>query len=201
MALYNFASCQFSFSSCDLDCGEAAKQVKKFGLVYVGILAAVYTALYARFSSQWHYLADVYNQIKSVRANEPVNARQVEEWKAAFIEDADTLHLVNKPLFASIVSAMGQEPKVLLHLLEDGDDSKEKWLNDLLFGAGRAMLEDRKKREGDFWRLLSWEEERDLRVEVNKCIDAAKRMNSEQAIRSRRAQRCLAMLHGDLRVP
>lgn len=77
---------------------------------YGGIFAATYFALYARFSSQWVYLAGVYNQIKAaeVRMKErgpaqPEAVGSLVQWKAGFIEDASSLHLVGKPIFASVI--------------------------------------------------------------------------------------------------
>lgn len=81
-----------------------------------GIFAAIYFSLYARFSSQWVYLAGVYNQIKSaeVRLHEkgPTEAAllALAEWKAGFIADADELHLAGKPLFASAILAWSKDP-------------------------------------------------------------------------------------------
>jgi hypothetical protein len=66
------------------------------------IFATVYALLYARFASQWTYVAGVYNQIKSAEIRGIVNADVLAEWKAGFIEDCDDLHLVRKPMFASI---------------------------------------------------------------------------------------------------
>lgn len=82
---------------------------------YGGIFAAIYFSLYARFSSQWVYLAGVYNQIKAaeVRMNEkePTEPalKALAEWKAGFIADADELHLAGKPLFASAILAWGDD--------------------------------------------------------------------------------------------
>lgn len=73
---------------------------------WVGALAgAVYTALYARFSSQWSYLAHVYHQMKAAILSGPEDPsphqkEQLQYWKAAFIEDAEDLHLVRKKMFA-----------------------------------------------------------------------------------------------------
>ena len=69
------------------------------------IAGVVYTALYARFSAQWSYLADVYHQIKSAIITGPNNPseeqrEQLTYWKAAFVEDAQDLHLVRKKMFA-----------------------------------------------------------------------------------------------------
>jgi hypothetical protein len=79
-------------------------------LPWVGaIFAVVYAALYTRFAAQWSYLASLYNQIKEAelglkpRSRSARNDRVLCEWKAAFIEDCQTLHLAAKPCFASII--------------------------------------------------------------------------------------------------
>lgn len=69
------------------------------------IAGGVYTALYARFSSQWSYLANVYHQMKSALISgasspSPEKDEQLSYWKAAFVEDAEDLHLVRKKMFA-----------------------------------------------------------------------------------------------------
>jgi hypothetical protein len=65
-----------------------------------------YAALYARFSSQWAYLANVYNQMKSAQARRDCDPIVLAEWRAGFIEDCAELHLVRKPMFASIVAGI-----------------------------------------------------------------------------------------------
>ncbi|CAM4081005.1 hypothetical protein BOTU111921_10605 [Bordetella tumbae] len=69
------------------------------------VFGGVYVALYARFASQWSYLASVYNQIKQVESEGPVNYRAFNEWRAGYIEDALELHLALKPNVAPIVKA------------------------------------------------------------------------------------------------
>jgi len=79
------------------------------------IFAGVYAALYSRFSAQWTYLADLYNQIMATAAQcgETDEAEDVLTlWKAGFVEDADELHLATKPMFASIIKEMLSEPEV-----------------------------------------------------------------------------------------
>jgi len=75
------------------------------------IFASIYAALYTRFASQWSYLANLYNQIKQTEAQTAHGGdeakKYIEDWKAGFIEDAYELHLVGKPLFASIILAWG----------------------------------------------------------------------------------------------
>lgn len=88
-----------------------------------GVFAGMYSALYARFASQWTYLADVYNQIKATEANRPEGITvptgavsqsegALADWKAGFLEDAEELHLATKPLFASVIRAWGREEGV-----------------------------------------------------------------------------------------
>jgi hypothetical protein len=68
------------------------------------IFATVYALLYARFASQWTYLAGVYNQIKAAQLRDQITPVVLAEWKAGFIEDCDDLHLLRKPMFASIAN-------------------------------------------------------------------------------------------------
>jgi hypothetical protein len=103
---------------------ELIWQIKSNATNYIFVFGAVYTALYARFSSQWNYLSNVYNQIKAAesralersdikvskfydfkyRAKQPAEWA-IAEWKAGFIEDAYELHLYTKPLFSSIIKS------------------------------------------------------------------------------------------------
>lgn len=83
------------------------------------MFAAIYASLYARFASQWTYLANLYNQIKQTElelAKDSVNPgttnEKLAEWKAAFIEDAQNLHLVRKPIYASVIRSWSQIDKV-----------------------------------------------------------------------------------------
>jgi hypothetical protein len=71
-----------------------------FGTVF----AAAYVAFYARFASQWNYLAGVYNQIKAAQARGEGDKLAIAQWRAGFIEDCDDLHLLRKPMFASIAA-------------------------------------------------------------------------------------------------
>lgn len=81
------------------------------------IAVATYTALYARFSSQWTYLANVYHQMKNAIVSGPENPGeeqkvQVEYWMAAFVEDAQDLHLVRMKMFAMTAWEWLKEPAV-----------------------------------------------------------------------------------------
>jgi hypothetical protein len=86
--------------------------LRSTGYWFGTIFAGVYASLYARYSSQWTYLANVYNRIKETEARGiPVGAaaQALVEWKAGFIEDADDLHLLAKPMFFSVVRAWATE--------------------------------------------------------------------------------------------
>ena len=80
---------------------QTGAHITWFGAIFAG----VYALLYARFSSQWTYLAGVYNQIKSAELRKDTDDAALAEWKAGFIEDCQDLHLLRKPMFASIVHA------------------------------------------------------------------------------------------------
>jgi len=82
---------------------EMRVQVLEHLTWFGAIFAAVYALLYARFSSQWTYLAGVYNQIKAAQVRDKPAPEALAEWKAGFIEDCDDLHLIRKDMFASIV--------------------------------------------------------------------------------------------------
>lgn len=76
------------------------------------VFAAIYLALYSRFSSQWGYLSNLYNQIKQAETSLEVNKKSLNHWKAGFIEDAVELHLALKPMYAMIIKGWSQNPKV-----------------------------------------------------------------------------------------
>ena len=67
------------------------------------IFGAIYAALYTRFSSQWGYLAGLYNQIKQSELNEIGNDAVLAEWKAGFIEDAFIMHLAKRSVYSTII--------------------------------------------------------------------------------------------------
>lgn len=86
-----------------------------------------YLALYSRFSSQWSYLADLYNRIMQSRAEnseslliQKINGtytlnhcdKVYAYWMAAFIEDAKTLHLAKHKSFIEVIDSMKKLPGV-----------------------------------------------------------------------------------------
>lgn len=78
------------------------------GRVLAVIFGAAVTSFYARFASQWSYVAGMYSQIKAaqVAARSTKSAREaLTQWKAGFIEDAADLHLAGKNGIASTITA------------------------------------------------------------------------------------------------
>jgi hypothetical protein len=104
-----------------------------------GIFAAVYAALYARFASQWSYLAGVYNQMRQtlVTTEEP-NGDHLVMWRAAFIEDALDLHLATKPMFRPFLLRMLDMPPVAAKFDDYTVDGEER----------REQLEERLRKRG-----------------------------------------------------
>lgn len=75
-----------------------------WGMPYiVGGFGATYAGFYARFSSQWTYLAGTYNQIKRAECAKEWNKKALAQWKAGYIEDAETLHLTTKSSVAPTI--------------------------------------------------------------------------------------------------
>jgi hypothetical protein len=86
---------------------------------FAAAMGAVYAALYARFASQWAYLAALYNQIKQAELEMTYAAQNVQgakdnlaEWKAGYIEDAQVLHLHAKKNVAAIIFHWSKDPAI-----------------------------------------------------------------------------------------
>jgi hypothetical protein len=103
------STCAFSWEALRVAVGS---NLNWFG----AIIAAMYIALYARFASQWTYLAGVYNQIMNSRAEvtnlSPEQERVYAAWWAGFVEDAEEVHLALKPMYASVISGLLGDPSV-----------------------------------------------------------------------------------------
>lgn len=102
---------------------ERCRQLVAEHFAWFGTLfGASYAGFYARFSSQWTYLQTVYNSIMSASVRmDNKDADAVDElryWKAAFIEDADTLHLATKPIFAYLIKNFIEEEGVSAKFIE-----------------------------------------------------------------------------------
>ena len=97
---------------------------------FAAAFGAVYAALYSRFSSQWQYLAGLYNQLMAAEDSRPRATLCVEKrkrrmmWWHAFIADAQDLHLALKPTFVGAVNSLLQEPEIVV--LMAGASRKEK---------------------------------------------------------------------------
>ena len=90
------------FSATDLRL-QILNLIPLYGILF----GAIYTALYARFASQWSYLANLYNSIKEIEATNG-DPQILSEWKAGFIEDAENLHLAYKSSFVTIIKVWGE---------------------------------------------------------------------------------------------
>jgi hypothetical protein len=122
------------------------------------VAAATYAAYYTRFSAQWSYLADTYNQIKqtevAARAEDPFfdcnreRRRTLAEWKAAFIDDADVLHLAAQKSFASIVIVWARDDLVCESFAEGTHrEAEEKRLKRIVERAEVGFRKSRKIKE------------------------------------------------------
>lgn len=104
------------------------------------IFAATYTGFYTRYASQWSYLANLYNQImsvKSIATEEQKGGRSFVNWQAGFIEDAMFLHLDRKPVFALPIRDLLHDPSILKAFITSSppklvDDALVRHIPDLL---------------------------------------------------------------------
>lgn len=92
----------------------------KAHLTWFGVLfGGIYVALYSRFSSQWSYLAGLYNSLMQLECQEPRSElkddakleRRAMAW-AAFIDDAWTMHLAAKPSFSSAIRTLLSDERI-----------------------------------------------------------------------------------------
>lgn len=79
------------------------------------IFAASYTAFYARFASQWGYLANLYNQISEAELSPGIDQDALARWKAGFISDAVELHLWQKGNFVGVCARYWRSERVRAH--------------------------------------------------------------------------------------
>lgn len=99
-----------------------------FGAVF----GFTYAGLYARFSSQWTYLADLYNSIKRAQFDKALAPPQqassdgvaaaIADMKHAFVEDAVLLHLACKASFCVAVASWLQDPAVKQAIVDEASD-------------------------------------------------------------------------------
>jgi hypothetical protein len=111
------------------------------------IFVAIYIALYTRYSAQWSYLANLYNQIMLAKSQQirpeakkyktvnyskdtPLRSLNLTEqafarWQAGFIADAFELHLAHKDMFKSVIIGMLDLPGVQEAFLDAGGSNTE----------------------------------------------------------------------------
>lgn len=114
--------------TCNLDLGLIWKGFKAHPTWYALVLAAVYTALYTRYASQWQYLAKLYNDIKSKEIDlasrdehEERTSPLINSWKAAFIADAYAMHLVTQESYATVIGHWLSSEQIREAYLEAND--------------------------------------------------------------------------------
>jgi len=142
VALFFFALALLAINLIDSSHTWSTEQLRKDvveKLPWLGaIFTGVYFSLYVRFQQQWNYLASVYNQIKMAEARTGGTQGQagaiesINQWKAAFIEDAGTVHLATKKTFAFPVWRWGHEQRVreaFGQLTPEGEEVITKLLN------------------------------------------------------------------------
>ncbi len=112
------------------------------------IAAVVYAAFYTRFSAQWAYLANLYNQIVQTEIglqnipssdSESKSQELLNNWKVAFIDDAETLHLCRKKCFASIIVRWAEEPGMRDLFIKDLPGEGDRF-DRILARAGLTLL-------------------------------------------------------------
>ena len=116
-ALLAFSFAQLTF--------EISETIPWLGAIFAG----VYAVFYSRFSSQWIYLASLYNQLMSARVHksQDIDDEELLHWEAGFVEDAIALHLATKPMFAPAVKQFLEDPNILQIFLETTQDSQVKY--------------------------------------------------------------------------
>ena len=91
------------------------------------IFSGAYIALYARFSSQWSYLTDLYNQQMAVALTleeshfegGSIKSESYARWQAAFVEDAICMHLATKQGISNLIYDLLNDENVRQNLDEE----------------------------------------------------------------------------------
>ncbi len=136
----SYAEWTWRVSTWRIDSGQLQHDVAEYVSWLGAIFAGVYVALYARFASQWSYLAGVYNQMRQTLVTTPKHDDDphLVMWRAGFIEDALDLHLATKPMFSPFLLRMLDMPPVAAKFDAYAVDGKKR----------RKQLEDRLKKKG-----------------------------------------------------
>lgn len=117
---------QFSFSRPEF-LAELRDRIPWLGAIFGG----VYAALYSRFSSQWKYLAQLYNQLMAAEDSRPRSTLDGEYrkrrmmWWHAFIMDAQDVHLALKATFVGAVHSLLAENEIIEEMCGQNDKDKK----------------------------------------------------------------------------
>lgn len=87
----------------------AWNEFQAHGVWYAYVFAAIYTALYSRFMAQWKYMGDLYNSLMAKTIDKEGIAKggtHLAMWWAAFIEDAEVMHLATKESYAGPIRSL-----------------------------------------------------------------------------------------------
>lgn len=123
---------------------EIANNVPWLGAIFAG----AYVALYTRFSAQYSYLQQAYNQLMETSASAPRDecaSEVIHSWWAAFIEDAQDLHLATKGSFAVAIWFMLEEPEVYRDFEKYAIGRHER-VNELILPLRRVIGDEELKR-------------------------------------------------------
>jgi hypothetical protein len=112
LGFYNFFEVIDERRLWEWDWTALRSQIRSGVKWWAALFGATYAGLYTRYSSQWTYLADTYNQIKAAECANIWAGKPLAEWKAGFIEDAEALHLATKPTIAPTISAWMEQRSV-----------------------------------------------------------------------------------------
>lgn len=133
---FTYADSTFSFSMTELK-NDVNHTLSWYGAIF----AAMYAGLYARFASQWSYLANLYNQIKATEIRSLTSLAEknpsddsakkvmqaLAEWKAGFVEDAENLHLATKKSIVATIWFWLREDAVKRAYLAATPGGKERY--------------------------------------------------------------------------
>ena len=125
------------------------EQIAELGNWIGPIFGGVYLALYARFAAQWTYIAGMYNQIMTAAATGPNYHKVKAQWAAAFIEDADNLHLALKSSIAPVILAWKGDVYVREMFVAHTPGGEPRWSR-LMKDAADVYDRERKRQEKRF---------------------------------------------------
>lgn len=120
-----------------------AEEITNIAPWIAAVFGGVYVVFYARFVSQWTYLANLYNQIKFAEVQGVQNKLAFSQWKAGYIEDALDLHMATKQNVRAIIKAWGfdkDDPAVLHAFIRHANGGQQRW-DELL-----VLISDSKKK-------------------------------------------------------